>query len=351
MREVIMGKTIVVVWSLMGILGCTPLYQKLGFVSQEEMDARESVPRLISILHEDVRRSEPTIGCREWNELLKRLEALGTSSPEYVAMLRDFLKRGTECNKSGDLGGDLWWAQCVLTRHVYDSLSRIDANPDDVPAAIDAWKKNAHMGCPEKAVELIMEKHLNTPEIMVYLKKVANGFYLDSANVAAQAAYDELSRLPAAATTVVAGGASPSSGGAARSRFIVAVFDIQDASQQLKRDTLDQLTDYLCTSVSKEAGYRVVPRQQLRERLLDEKKESYKVCYDESCQIELGKAISAQKSLATKIIRIGGRCAITSSLYDLKTETTERSASERTDCSDGGLMDGMDRIARQLAGE
>jgi hypothetical protein len=129
----------------------------------------------------------------------------------------------------------------------------------------------------------------------------------------------------------------------------VAVFDIQDSSQQFNKGTLDPLTDYLCTRVSQEAGYRVVPRQQLRERLMEEKKESYKVCYDEACQIELGKAISAQKSLATKIMRIGGKCAITASLYDLKTETTEKSASERTNCSEGDLMDGMDSIAKQLA--
>ena len=33
----------------------------------------------------------------------------------------------------------------------------------------------------------------------------------------------------------------------------------------------------------------VVPRDQLRQRLLDEKKGSYRPCLDESCQIELGK--------------------------------------------------------------
>ena len=78
---------------------------------------------------------------------------------------------------------------------------------------------------------------------------------------------------------------------------------------------------------------------------------SYKQCFDQTCQIELGKAISAQKSLAVKLLRVGGKCAITASLCDLATETTERGASTRTECSDEALMDGMDHVARQLAGE
>jgi hypothetical protein len=64
----------------------------------------------------------------------------------------------------------------------------------------------------------------------------------------------------------------------------------------------------------------------------------------------MGKALAAQKSLATKILRVGKRCAITSTLYDLKTETAEKSALSRTECSDDALMDAMDRVARQLSG-
>jgi hypothetical protein len=131
---------------------------------------------------------------------------------------------------------------------------------------------------------------------------------------------------------------------------IVAVFDVIDGSHKTRKETLAQLTEYLAARLTQVTRYRVVPRDQLRSRLVQEKKGSFRKCYDESCQIELGKAVAAQKSLATKILRVGKRCAITSTMFDLKTETAEKSALAKTDCSVDGLMDTMDRIARQLSG-
>jgi hypothetical protein len=131
---------------------------------------------------------------------------------------------------------------------------------------------------------------------------------------------------------------------------VVAVFDIQDSSKKFSHKGLDQLTEYLVARLTQVTRYRVIPRDQLRDRLVTEKKGSHRKCFEESCQIEMGKALAAQKSLATKILRVGKRCAITSTLYDLKTETAEKSALSRTECSDDALMDAMDRVARQLSG-
>ena len=44
-------------------------------------------------------------------------------------------------------------------------------------------------------------------------------------------------------------------------------------------------------------------------------------------------------------VQIGSNCAISSTLYDLKSETTEKAASVRTECSENALMDGMDQIS------
>ena len=110
-----------------------------------------------------------------------------------------------------------------------------------------------------------------------------------------------------------------------------------------------QLTEFLAAKLTEVAGYRVVPRKTLRERLADTKKEGLSRCYDEACQIELGKAVAAQKSLATKLLQVGGSCAISATLYDLKTETTEKATSVRTDCSVDRLMDGLEQIAQRLA--
>jgi len=89
------------------------------------------------------------------------------------------------------------------------------------------------------------------------------------------------------------------------------------------------------------ARYGIADETQLRSRLQGEKVGSYRQCYDQSCQIELGKAIAAQKTLASKLLKVGETCAITATLYDLKTETAERGASVRVACEDSKLMDGI----------
>lgn len=132
-------------------------------------------------------------------------------------------------------------------------------------------------------------------------------------------------------------------------RFIVAVFDVEDAAKRFPDNILNQLTEYLAAKLTEEAHFRIIPRHQLRARIVEEKKEGYKKCYEESCQIELGKALAAEKSLATKLLQFGNACAISSTLYDLKSEATEKAASIRTDCSENGLMEGMEKIAKQLA--
>jgi hypothetical protein len=144
--------------------------------------------------------------------------------------------------------------------------------------------------------------------------------------------------------------ASGTSGASPRKPLIVAVFDIEDRSGRFKAATLGQLTEYLSAKVTQIAGYQVIPRDQLRARLTAEKRRSFKECYDQRCQIELGKAVAAQKSLATKLLRVGSKCALTSLLYDLKTEATDRAASVKTTCTEEALLTGVEQLARQLSG-
>jgi hypothetical protein len=131
--------------------------------------------------------------------------------------------------------------------------------------------------------------------------------------------------------------------------IVLAVFDIEDVTKQLKEQELNQLQDFLETRLTELAGFKIVPREQLKDRLQEQKTASYRKCYDEACQIELGKEVAAGKSLSSRILRVGSTCVVTSKLFDLKTATSEKAASARVACNPDGLLDGMDQLAKQLS--
>jgi TPR repeat protein len=100
-------------------------------------------------------------------------------------------------------------------------------------------------------------------------------------------------------------------------RPVAVVFELEDRGRVLRAADRHQLTDYL-TSLLTRGGYQVVPRAQIKERLADAKAGSYKACYDQACQIELGRELAAQKSLASQVLKFGKTCKVTLDLYDLK---------------------------------
>jgi hypothetical protein len=130
-------------------------------------------------------------------------------------------------------------------------------------------------------------------------------------------------------------------------RAIVAVFDVE--STELSPTTLEALTEYLAARLA-ETSFLVVPRAELRTRLQQAQADSYRACVDERCQLELGRELAAQKTLATKILRLGAQCQLTSVLYDLRTATTERAATREAPCREDALLAAMRAVADQLAG-
>jgi hypothetical protein len=130
---------------------------------------------------------------------------------------------------------------------------------------------------------------------------------------------------------------------------ILAVFDVQDASHTISSTLLEQMTELLSVKMTESGRFKTIPHNQIREQLHNQQKESYKQCYDESCQIELGKAVAASKLLTTKILRVGDACTLLSTLYDLKTETSDRAVSVDSPCGDKELLNGMTALAKQLS--
>ena len=134
----------------------------------------------------------------------------------------------------------------------------------------------------------------------------------------------------------------------AGSGAIVAVFDIEDKGVGLKKSLLEGLTDYLSTRVAELGGFQVIPRGEMKKRLSGSKASSYKKCYDQSCQIELGKELAAEKILATKLIKLGSKCTVTSTLYDIKKSVTESAATVHGKCREDDIVASLDKTVLKL---
>jgi hypothetical protein len=136
---------------------------------------------------------------------------------------------------------------------------------------------------------------------------------------------------------------------AASDRPIVAVFDVEVKGLKMDPKVLDRLTDYLGALMA-ERGYKVVPRSQLRERLRQEKKGSYRRCYDQVCQIDIGKEMAAQKSLATQVLKIGSKCKVTVTLFDLLQSASEGAGTTSGGCNEDGVVESLEKDVANLLG-
>lgn len=131
-------------------------------------------------------------------------------------------------------------------------------------------------------------------------------------------------------------------------REAVAVFDIQP--QDVPEATparMAKLTGYL-ESVVAASGFRTVPRSEIQARIAEQQKESYKNCYDEACQIDLGKAVAAEKAVSSTWTLLGDACVLSVKLYDLKTGLAEFSTKADAACTEKGLRAAIDEISQAL---
>jgi hypothetical protein len=140
-----------------------------------------------------------------------------------------------------------------------------------------------------------------------------------------------------------------SAGVRAEEKPIVAVFDLEDRGSGLDAETISRLTKYLEVLLT-EGGYQIIPREQIRERLASQKEASFKSCYDQTCQIELGRELAAQFSLSSQILKIGDTCRLAATLYDLKLSATSKAASAKSPCTENDLGNALEAVAFDLTG-
>jgi hypothetical protein len=133
-------------------------------------------------------------------------------------------------------------------------------------------------------------------------------------------------------------------------RAVVLVFPIEDTTKTLAVATLDGFHDFLAAEIGRRPRFSVLPRGEVRSRLVSEKAETYKACYDDACQIEIGKELSANKVVATRISALGSKCLISSYLFDLASGASDTTATATSECSGDGLANVIVEIAKQLVG-
>ncbi|MCB9654941.1 MAG: hypothetical protein H6729_12515 [Deltaproteobacteria bacterium] len=129
---------------------------------------------------------------------------------------------------------------------------------------------------------------------------------------------------------------------------IVAVFDVEDRGVEVDHAVLGRLSDYLAARIASQPEFRIVPRADIKSRLLAAKNKSYDHCYDEACQIEIGKELAAQSTLSTMLARIGDECVLTSVVYDLRRATSVGGTSVSGGCEERAFIGLVNTLVAQL---
>ncbi len=136
----------------------------------------------------------------------------------------------------------------------------------------------------------------------------------------------------------------------AEERQVVAVFELEAKGLGLEPAQRDRLTDYLCSLMAAEPRFQVVPRAQVKDRLRAATADSYRVCYDQGCQIEIGRELAAQKTLSAQVLRLGAQCKVSLTLYDLKRASSDGAANESGGCGEEALVASVERALATLLG-
>jgi hypothetical protein len=132
---------------------------------------------------------------------------------------------------------------------------------------------------------------------------------------------------------------------------VVAVFEIEDATKRPKRLVVS-LTDYLRVKLAEGRAVKVVDKgdqeAQLKKLIRSEKKNSYKSCMDQSCQVPLGKELAADKILRGKLTRFGKSYVIAVEMIDLASGASAGAASEKSDGTEEQLMASVEKLAQTI---
>ena len=151
-----------------------------------------------------------------------------------------------------------------------------------------------------------------------------------------------------AAVLVLAVGVALPSAVEADDRQVVAVFDIQFDRIKLSRAQRNRLTKFMAEELAIGGVFQVMPPGDVKKILLEQSTESYKECFDERCQIQLGRQLPANKLVTSTIMKMGKKCRVSVSLYDLKRQTTDTLEKVKSGCGEGALLESIEKVTAKL---
>ncbi|MBI4820318.1 MAG: hypothetical protein HY791_28895 [Deltaproteobacteria bacterium] len=271
--------------------------------------------------------------------------------PEHQSGLRVAVQvptlRGNNLDLADELGVELWTA----VKAAFQEAGFVTASSGvaDAVADLTLTVRYVYADYLEVAPELVVRSPGGLIQTSLPMAKWATSGY--SAAAAKALVNQVVSQLPGSVSATSYVPTKPDPVQPPRPFVIVAIFDVQDLTDTFGPTFCDQLTEYLVATGARLMRWRAVPRAEITSQLQDAKSGSYRACVDESCQIELGKAVAAEQALATKVLRFGTTCALTASLFDLRTEATERTGSVQTKCDPDSLVAAADVLVQQLAAE
>ena len=119
-------------------------------------------------------------------------------------------------------------------------------------------------------------------------------------------------------------------------KYKVAVMEFDDQTKKLSKSVLEAAAEYLRGELVASNQFIVISKDRQKAIVKEKKKESWKECYDQSCRIQLGQALSADTILTGAISKFGNTFILTLELVDLAKEATVKGAKAEYDGSEEG---------------
>ena len=131
----------------------------------------------------------------------------------------------------------------------------------------------------------------------------------------------------------------------------LAVMEIDDKSGKLSKTLLENAAEALRSEIGATNKFVLISKDRQRQAMIKgEKKESWKECYDQSCRIQLGQALTADSILTGIITLFGGTYTLTVEQVDLAKEATIKTAKADFNGTEKGLAEAIKSIAAQISG-